>query len=421
MVRGGQEWEIDSRELVPGDVVLLEPGSRVPADLRLTVTTALQVDESLLTGESLAVAKQTGAVPAPTVLADRHDMAYSGSVVTTGRGRGVVVATGGATELGQIAGLIRGQEAARTPLQERMDHFARLVGIVVGVVCLVAFGSGVALGEQVGDMFLIAVALAVAAIPEGLPVAFTITLALGVNRMARRNAIVRRLPAVETLGSTTVIGSDKTGTLTQNRMTVTEVWAAGRHHVLVGEAVSGRFEVVPEDRGRDAPDTAVLARTLLAGVLTNEAEAYVTDEGLQVVGDPTETALLVAAMTVGIQPEETREDHRLVAEIPFESEARYSAAVCVGPDSGAHVMYVKGAPERVLAMCTRQHSRHGVVDLDVEQAQRVHASWPRRDCVCWPWPRPAWTGPSTIPPSSPSPTAWCSWASAACRTRPGTV
>jgi magnesium-transporting ATPase (P-type) len=224
VVRDGQEREIDSRELVPGDLVLLEPGSKVPADLRLVTANGLQIDESLLTGESLPVTKRVAPVQEVAPLADRRSMAYTGAVVTSGRGRGVVVATGTATELGAIAGLMRGEEATETPLQRRMTGFAKVIGVAVGAASVVAFASGMALGGQPHEMFLTAVALAVSAVPEGLPVAVTITLAIGVSRMAKRNAIVRRLPAVETLGSTTVIGSDKTGTLTENRMTVQEVF-----------------------------------------------------------------------------------------------------------------------------------------------------------------------------------------------------
>jgi Ca2+-transporting ATPase len=201
----------------------------------------------------------------------------------------------------------------------------------------------VALGEGVEHMFLVAVALAVAAIPEGLPVVFTITLALGVHRMARRNAVIRRLPAVETLGSTTVIGSDKTGTLTENRMTVQEVWAGGRFLTLAGAATGGGGFVV-DDGPVAADDGHALHQTLLAGVLANEADAYRIDGRLKVTGDPTEAALLVAAMAAGIEPEETRSAYRSVAEIPFESERRYSASLRARHDR--HVLFVKGAPER---------------------------------------------------------------------------
>ncbi|GIU84950.1 MAG: ATPase [Acidimicrobiales bacterium] len=382
VVRSGRELEIDSRELVPGDLVILEPGVRVPADLRLTVTNGLQVDESLLTGESVPVTKQTEPVPEDAPVADRSDMAYMGSVVTSGRGRGVVVATGASTELGAIAELIRSEEAPETPLQQKMGAFARMVGVVVGVASVVVFASGVALGGAVDEMFLTAVALAVAAIPEGLPVAFTITLALGVRRMARRNAIVRRLPAVETLGSTTVIASDKTGTLTENRMTVEKIWAGGRFYRLQTagggqpeESAGGR----PDEPGvggwlDDNGPVALeehdgLRLTLLCGVLTNEAEMRRTDGGIETTGDPTEVALLLAAATAGMDPARLRARHLPVAEIPFEPERRYSAAL--RSSDGRHVVYVKGAAETVLDMCTRMLVDGSAEPLDRRLVERV--------------------------------------------------
>jgi Ca2+-transporting ATPase len=355
VVRDGQEREVDSRELVPGDVGLLEPGARVPADLRLTTATALQLDESLLTGESAPVTKQAAVVPPGTAVQDRRGMAYTGAVVTGGRGRGVVVATAQDTELGAIAGMIRGERRMATPLQQRMGRFARLIGIAVGVAASAAFGSGVALGGTVHEMFLTAVALAVAAIPEGLPIAVTVTLALGVHRMARRNAIVRRLPAVETLGSTTVIGSDKTGTLTENRMTVQEIWADGRfYHTWEG-----------------VPAGSPVRKLLLGGVLTNEADAYLTAEGVRSTGDPTEVALLVAAMQAGIIPEEVREEYAPFAEIPFEAHRRYSASIRIR--DAAQIVFAKGAPERIAAMCTLVLTTGGEVPLDGEASARAAA------------------------------------------------
>jgi Ca2+-transporting ATPase len=356
VVRDGQEREIDSRDLVPGDVVLLEPGLRVPADLRLTRVTALEVDESMLTGESLPIRKYARPVAGAAPLADRRSMAYSGAVVASGRGRGVVAATGADTELGTIAGLIRDEPVTATPLQVRMGRFARVIGAACAVGAALAFGSGIALGGEVGEMFLTAVALAVAAIPEGLPVALTVALALGVHRMAKRRAIVRRLPAVETLGSTTVIGSDKTGTLTENRMVVQEVWAGGRFHRV----------------GDPAPEGSAAYRTLLAGVLTNEAEAFLTERGdVHASGDPTEVALLVSAAAAGVVPDEVRDDFPLFAEIPFEPERRYSASV--REVDGGHEVFVKGAPERVLAMSTHLLTAGGVVPLDRTAAAEAAA------------------------------------------------
>jgi magnesium-transporting ATPase (P-type) len=380
VVRNGQEWEIDSRELVPGDLVLLEPGGRVPADIRLAHTNNLHIDESLLTGESAPVKKHAEVLEPDAQLADRRNMAFTGAVVTVGRGRGVAVATGTSTQLGSIAGLIRSEVSMDTPLQQRMTRFASAIGVVVGVASLLVFVSGVALGGEVSEMFLTAVALAVAAIPEGLPVVFTITLALGVRRMAQRNAIIRRLPAVETLGSTTVIGSDKTGTLTENRMTVRRIWSGGHWFELAGNDPMSGFtldqrssdESGISERGRERS----LIATLRTGVLANEAEAIRSSDGVQTTGDPTEVALLVAAMGEGIEPEVLHQDTPVVAEIPFESENRYAAVFCrsggedhLAETHGAIDVHVKGAPERVIDMCARMVSGDEVIPIDPEQVR----------------------------------------------------
>ncbi|HUF92661.1 MAG TPA: HAD-IC family P-type ATPase [Candidatus Limnocylindria bacterium] len=366
VIREGREWDVESRDLVPGDLVLLESGGRVPADLRLVSATALLVDESLFTGESVPVTKTTATLDREDlVVGDRTNMTYAGSVVASGRGRGYVVATGGTTELGAIAHQVRTGERAETPLQHRMTRFSHVVGIVVVVAAVAALALGVARGEALADMFIVAVALAVSAIPEGLPVVFTITLALGVRRMARRNAIIRRLPAVETLGSTTVIGSDKTGTLTENRMTVQKIWAGGRTFTVT-ETGPRSADAVQEGGGpvevaRERP----LYLTLLAGVLTNEAGLVPTGEGFDTQGDPTEAALLVAAARLGVDPAAARARYDVHAEIPFEPERQYSASLRVSGDE--HVVFVKGAPERVLRMCTRLLTAEGPVDLDPDR------------------------------------------------------
>lgn len=345
VLREGREFDIESREIVPGDLVLLESGVRVPADMRLESANRLNIDESLLTGESLPVEKNEAPMAESDVpLADRENMAWAGSTVTSGRGRGLVVATGMETELGRIATHMRVQDATDTPLQRRMAQFATVIGIAVGVSSLLAFVLGVLLGQGVSDMFLVAVALAVAAVPEGLPIVFTITLALGVRRMANRKAIIRRLPAVETLGSATVIGSDKTGTLTENRMTVREIAAGGHRFLIDGNS----FE---SDSGSDVAsvdDHRPLYLTLLAGVLTNEAEIYREGDGFEAHGDPTESALLVAAAHLGIDPTEAREAYDLESAEPFESERQYSASI--HRYEGKRLRFVKGAPERIAAM-----------------------------------------------------------------------
>ncbi len=359
VIRDGREWEIESRLLVPGDYVLLESGSRVPADLRLALTTALTVDESLLTGESLPVHKQNHALDASLGLADRTNMAYAGTIVVSGRGRGWVVATGGDTEIGAIASQVREAGTSETPLQQRMSRFARVIGIATGVAAVLSFVIGIAQGEKLSEMFLVAVALAVAAVPEGLPIAYTITLAAGVRRMTRRNAIIRRLPAVEALGSTSIIGSDKTGTLTENRMTVRQIWTPGRTFDLTREIE------------RDVLSDGALRQCLLAGVLSNEASIYLTKDGngYETEGDPTETALLVAAARMGIEPEEVREQYKVEVELPFEPERRYSAVVC--RRGAERLLFVKGAPERVIEMCDRMATAGGLVALEAGSIARA--------------------------------------------------
>lgn len=362
VIRDGRDAEIPSERLVPGDLVLLESGVRVPADLRLVSTNALRADESALTGESLPVEKRANDLDDPALpVGDRRNMAHAGSIVTSGRGRGYVVATAMNTELGNIAGHMREESVPETPMQRRMSQFATIIGIVVGVAAVTSFVLGVSLGEDATEMFTVAVALAVAAVPEGLPIAFTITMALGVRRMARRKAIVRRLPAVETLGSTTVIGSDKTGTLTENRMTVREFWAEGAFYRLH----EGELERVDSD-----DDPAPLAEhrplylSLLTGVLTNEAEINQGQGELEVHGDPTEAALLLAADRLGVHPQEVRHAHKTVEDLPFESDRQYSAAT--RERKGHARAYFKGAPERIAAMCSSQLGDDGEEPLDRE-------------------------------------------------------
>ena len=381
VIRDGQEHQLPSREIVPGDLVMLETGVRVPADLRLSHVVGLQVDESLLTGESVPATKQTrrpsGAHTAP---ADRSCIAHAGSVVTTGRGHGYVVATGMRTELGRIAGRIRTEPAPLSPLQLRMRQLARMIGIVIGAAAVATFAIGVVVGEPVSDMFRFAVAMAVGAIPEGLPVVLTITLAVGVRRMADRHAIVRRLAAVETLGSTTVIGSDKTGTLTENRMTVESIWAGGRD-------LAGRRSPEALERAAADPTAIPLAPHCFAAACsrTRRSSTSKTDE-VRTEGDPTEAALLVAAARLGLEPEEVRDRHDSVAEVPFEAERRYSASVRAADDG--RLLVVKGAPERIVELCDTVLGADGRVTARCEPR-----SMPRPDALgragtraCSPWP-----------------------------------
>ncbi|NGY62403.1 HAD-IC family P-type ATPase [Lentzea sp. NEAU-D13] len=340
VVRDGLPARVSSAELVPGDVVLLEAGDQVGADLRLMGTEELRIDESALTGESVAVAKSPVALPSDTALADRANMAYSGTLVTAGGGRGVVVATGADTEIGRVHRLVSTTTTVQTPLTRKLARFSQILTVVILGLAAVSVVVGVLRGEPLAAMVTAAVALAVGAIPEGLPAAVTVTLAIGVARMARRNAIIRRLPAVETLGSTTVICTDKTGTLTANAMTVSTVVAAGTRFDLSG--------IGYEPTGTISPSaTPALRELLLAGLACNDARV-VEDEGRWVpVGDPTEAALVVAARKAGLDSADVPE--RLDA-LPFSSERLFMAT-----RHANDVVYVKGAVERVLALAGLDH------------------------------------------------------------------
>ncbi|MFA9429302.1 cation-translocating P-type ATPase [Egicoccus sp. AB-alg2] len=389
VVRGGRTREVDAAELVPGDVVLLTSGTRVPADLRLVRTEALEVDESLLTGESLPARKRPDVVDGAALTGDRTCMAFMGTVVASGRGRGLVTATGSGTQLGAIAESIRDEAEPQTPLQRRLRRFANLIGVVVLASTAVAFALGVALGEPATTMFRTAVALAVAVVPEGLPVAFTVAMALGVRRMARRRAIVRSLPAVETLGSTDVIGSDKTGTLTQNRMTVLRAWTADGTVVFGGAAMHDPVTVAgtTADAGDDpAVRTAAevvaeaadgsFAAALRTAVLSNEADLVVHDAAIvEHVGDPTESALLEAAFVAGLPPEDVRATAPLLATVPFEPDRQYAYVVV---DEHGPVLRCKGAPERVLERCAGVRAAGGVAPLVAEEVLAAADALARR-------------------------------------------
>ncbi len=371
---GGEEYLIDSRNLVPGDIVLLDAGTRVPADLRLLMTIALQIDESLLTGESAPVVKRPGPVAPEAPLADRRGMAYAGTIVTSGRGRGLAVATGRETELGKIAAVSRKEVQPETPLQRQIGQFTRAMALVVLATVAVIAGVGLARGEDPLTIFTFAVAAAVSIVPEGLPIVVTIVLAVSVQRMVRRNAIIRHLPAVETLGSTTVIGTDKTGTLTENRMVVRAIWSAGEFLWL--EPPGGTDpEGTPGGRNPSLPKAEQVQRveelspvglTLVAGVLPNEARLMPTEDGAWAgLGDPTEVALLIAAARLGLVERDVCALFPPVAEVPFEPERRFSAAAC--RCDGELYLFVQGAPERLLEMSRYWLTAHGPAPLDREQ------------------------------------------------------
>ncbi len=350
VLRDGEAREIPARDLVPGDVVLLESGTEVPADVRLFRVFDLEVDESILSGESLPVTKTVEPLLAEHLpLGDQTNMAFLGTTVVRGRGAGVVVATGMRTVLGRISAEIRGVTEPATPLQRQIDRFSRIVAIATVLVTLIVFGLGALRGEPLADIFLTAVATAVATVPEGLPVTVTLALAVGVWRMARRNAIIRKLPAVETLGSCTTICSDKTGTLTTNQMTVTTIVTHGRTFEVTGTGYAPRGEIRLDGRPVDPRDYPGLELTLRIGLLCNDASVYEEDGRFRADGDPTEAALIVAALKGGLRDEEERDAYPRLDEIPFESERQYMATL--NAHDRQRLILVKGAPERILGWC----------------------------------------------------------------------
>lgn len=364
--RENHEDKVNSSSLVPGDIVLLETGDIVPADLRLLNSVRLQIDESLLTGESVPSPKSTEPLEEENVsLADQDNMAFMGTAVTSGSGTGVVVATGHHTQMGSIATGILTTRRAESPLQRRMKSFAKWISLIILGVAATAFGVGLALGEPLVDMFLTAVSLAVSAMPEGLPVVMTIALAVSVQRMAKRNAVLRRLPAVETLGSCTTILSDKTGTLTQNEMVVQKIWTGDARFRITDGSLS------PENGGQKLSDItnvekdSPLRQTLVAGILTSEASLKYEDNEIVTKGDPTEVALLVIGSKVGLTKDELLKEYSLVDQIPFDSKERYSASIHTR--NGKKIVLLKGAPERVIKMCDSMVSPDCPVNIDTER------------------------------------------------------
>ena len=366
VLRDGHRQVIAAESLVPGDVVWVESGDKVPADLRLLKVKNLQVQEAALTGESLAVEKNTEPVEPSAALGDRTCMMYSGTLVASGRGKGVVVATGDNTEIGQISAMLSEVTTLTTPLLQQIARFGRTLTILILAMAAFVFGFGVLVyGFSLEDMFLAAVGLVVAAIPEGLPAIVTITLAIGVQRMARRNAIIRRLPAVETLGSVSVICTDKTGTLTRNEMMVESIATAGELIEVTGEgyAPHGAFLLAGEEIDIERTDSQ---REMLRGaMLCSDAVLRHSGDEWRVDGDPTEGALVVVGIKAGLDPDIESKAYPRTDVIPFESEHRFMATLH-HDHRGRGFIYVKGAPERILAMCRLQRGTDGDEPLDAD-------------------------------------------------------
>ena len=356
VLREGKEVKIPSSELVPGDILLLQTGDRIPADARLLDALSLKIDESSLTGESVPVQKSTGIFPPETPQPDRKNMVYTGTSVAYGRGKAVITATGMSTAFGKLAGLLGEIERERTPLQEKLDQFGRWLGAATLIVVAFVAVIGIFQGFPPFEMFLWGVALAVAAIPEALPAVVTVGLALGVRRMVKRHALIRKLPSVETLGSTNIICTDKTGTLTQNKMTVEKVYVngailnvTGGGYEPVGDFYKGE-EPVCEIKEPGCEDTH-LHKLLVTGTLCNDASLVQEEEKWDITGDPTEGALVIVAAKEGIWKKALEEKHTRVGEVPFSSERKMMTTLNTFED-GIYA-HSKGAPEIILAACSK--------------------------------------------------------------------
>ena len=363
VIREGREATIPSREVVPGDLLVLHTGARVAADGRLLETVNLMADEALLTGESTPAEKNAAALARPdSPVAERHCMVFGGTVITYGRGRAVVTATGMGTEFGNIARMLTEVEAEKTPLERRMTTIGRVLAVICLAVAVGAVLLGVYKGDELWPMIIWGISLAVAAVPEALPAVVTGALAIGTTRMARRHAIVKRLPAVETMGCTTVICTDKTGTLTKNEMTVRRLYLDGKTVEVTGSGYDPRGEFLEAgDSDRLTATHPVLAQAARVSILCNDVAVEADSGGWQVRGDPTEGALLVLGRKAGLDQTAVLADYPRVAEIPFSSERKRMSTIHQGP--GGFLMCLKGAPESLLPWCSRVLTSRGAEPL----------------------------------------------------------
>jgi Ca2+-transporting ATPase len=349
------EQKIKANNLVPGDVIMLEAGSKVPADARIFQSFNLEIDESMLTGESQAVRKKVDVLPKDLSIGDRVNMAFSATIVVQGRGKAIVVATGLKTEIGKIAELIKGTEKVETPIQKQTKDLSKKLGLFALLASALVFTIAVLRGFDFVETFLFALATAVSAIPEGLPAVLTVTLAVGVNRMAKRNALIRKLQAVDTLGSATVICTDKTGTLTTNQMTVRKIFTDDKLISVLGEGYNPEGQFKLEAQIFDVPQNKSASNLLKIAALCNDAKLIETekDDRIQweIVGDPTEGALVVAAVKAGLNLEKLQDTYPRIDEIPFDSKERYMVTFHKENDQQVQV-FIKGAPEAILPLCT---------------------------------------------------------------------
>jgi Ca2+-transporting ATPase len=358
VIRDGYTGTVPSRDLVPGDLVILETGNYIPADVRLVESANLRIDEASLTGESVPVGKDAQDIlPADATVGDRHNMAFMSTLVTYGRGLGLVVSTGMSTEIGKIAEMIQSYEEEQTPLQVKLDQLGRTLGIITLVICGIVGLVGVLRGLPLLDMFMVAVSLAIAAVPEGLPAVVTIALALGMQEMVKRHALIRKLPAVETLGSATAICSDKTGTLTQNEMTAVQMYVDRSLLTITGEGYRPYGEFHDSGQGVGLEGYPGMRLLLRAGLLCNDARLEEVNENgsilWRIAGDPTEGAFVVAAAKAGYWRDELGQEYPRLAEIPFDSDRKRMTTFHPDPRYGNYVAYTKGAPDIVLGLCAQ--------------------------------------------------------------------
>lgn len=354
VIRNGKIYEVPSSNLVPGDIVSLDAGDIIPADLRLVESSNLKIEEASLTGESLPVEKSSNInITDETSLGDRVNMAYMSTIVTYGRGKGVVVGTGHDTEIGNIATMIQSFDDEVTPLQKQLNQLGKVLGLATIFICIAVFGIGLLQKRPILDMFMVSISLAVAAIPEGLPAIVTIVLAIGMNKMVKKNAIVKRLLAVETLGSTTFICSDKTGTLTQNEMTVVKVYTDGKIVDVTGGGYnpSGEFKI--DDKTIDYKEIGDLQTILSIAALANDADLEKTETAYKVIGDPTEGSLITLAGKGGILKSDINKEYPRIEEIPFDSDRKMMTTFHKNYVPNKVVSFTKGAPDVIINRCNR--------------------------------------------------------------------
>ncbi len=372
VLREGKKKRVVSVDLVPGDIILLQSGDKVPADIRLFHARNLNIDESALTGESIAVEKRTGLLKEGTSLAERTNMAFAGTMVTSGQGEGVVCSTGDQTEIGHIATLTSGVVDLSTPLTKKIEQFSSMLLFFILALAVITFIVGMLQGNNFVDMFMASVALAVGAIPEGLPAAVTITLAIGVSRLAKRRAIIRKLPAVETLGSVTVICSDKTGTLTENQMTIQQVYAGDEIYTVTGSGYETNGKI--HRRGEDVSiaSNAALKECLLAGLLCNDSQLVLENQRMTVNGDPTEGALITSALKGGLHEKDSAAHMPRLDVIPFESEYQYMATLHGHQEAEVNTIYKKGSVEMLLEKCSHVLTQQGEIkEINKESIRKI--------------------------------------------------